>query len=60
MKKEELTKEEEERELKWRVDDAIRNFTEYKKAIQDKKVKEKVIQELKRRSKEYKELAEEL
>lgn len=47
-------------ELKWKVEDAIRSFTEYKKLIADEKVKEKVIAELKKRAKEYKDLAEEL
>jgi len=53
-------KEEKDRELKWKVDDAIRAFTEYKKLIDDEKVKENFIKELKRRAKEYKELSEEL
>lgn len=53
----EITKEE---ELKWRVDDAIRNLTEYKKAVEDEKVKERVIKELEKRAKEYKKIAEEL
>ena len=50
----------EENELKWRVDDAIRAFTEYKKLVEDEKVKNKVIQELKKRAKEYSKLADEL
>lgn len=56
MKKEEREAE----EIKWKVEDAIRSFTEYKKLIADEKVKEKVIAELKKRAKEYKDLAEEL
>lgn len=54
------SKEEKEREMKWKVDDAIRAFTEYKRLTEDSKVKEKVIEELKKRAKEYKDLAEEL
>ena len=50
----------EENEMKWKVEDAIRNFTEYKKAIENEKIREAVIKELKKRSKEYKELSEEL
>ena len=50
----------EENEMKWKVEDAIRNFTEYKKAIENEKIREAVITELKKRSKEYKELSEEL
>ena len=49
-----------EEDLKWKVEDAIRSFTEYKKLVEDKKVKEKVIEELKKRSEEYKLLAKEL
>jgi hypothetical protein len=60
MTKEKMTKEEEERELKWKVDDAIRAFTEYKKLTEDKKIREKVITELKKRANEYNELAKEL
>lgn len=58
MRKEEVKVE--ENELKWRVDDAIRAFTEYKKLVEDEKVKNKVIQELKKRAKEYSKLANEL
>lgn len=50
----------EESELKWKVDDAIRAFTEYKKLVEDKKIREKVIKELEKRSKEYKDLAKQL
>lgn len=53
-------KEDKEQEMKWKVEDAIRSFTEYKKITEDKKVREKVIKELKKRAKEYKELAKEL
>ena len=60
MKKIELTKEEEENELKWRVDDAIESFTRYKKLVEDEKIKEKVIKELKKRADDYKKLASEL
>jgi hypothetical protein len=49
-----------EKELDWKVDDAIRAFTEYKKLTEDKKVKEKMIAELKKRSEEFKELSKEL
>ena len=59
MKKEEV-KEEQEREMKWKVDDAIRAFSEYKRITEDAKVRQKVIEELKKRAKEYKNLAEEL
>lgn len=52
--------EEKDREMQWKVDDAIRAFTEYKKITKDEKVKEKVIEELKERAKEYKNLADEL
>jgi len=58
--KEKLTKEEEEREIKWKVDDAIESFTRYKKLIEDEKIKDKVITELKKRAEEYKKLAEDL
>ena len=47
----------EKEEMKWKVEDAIRSFTEYKRLTEDKKVKEQVIEELKKRAKEYKELA---
>ena len=47
-------------ETKWKVDEAIENFTRYKKAIEDEKIKNEMIKELKKRSKEMKELAEEL
>ena len=60
MKKVELTKEEEANELKWKVDDAIESFTRYKKLVEDEKIKEKVIKELKKRSDDYKKLASEL
>lgn len=50
----------ESEEMKWKVEDAIRSFTEYKKLTEDEQIKEKVIKELKKRAKEYKELAEEL
>ena len=53
-------KEEKVDEMKWKVEDAIDSFTRYKKLIEDKKVKEKVIQELKKRANEYKDLAKEL
>lgn len=53
-------KEDKEQETKWKVEDAIRSFTEYKKLTEDEQIKEKVIKELKKRAKEYKELAEEL
>lgn len=53
-------KEDKEQEMKWKVEDAIRSFTEYKKLTEDEQIKEKVIKELKKRAKEYKELAEEL
>lgn len=58
MRKEEVKAE--ESELKWKVDDAIRAFTEYKKLVEDEKVKNKVIQELKKRAKEFNKLADEL
>ena len=60
MKEVEMTKEDKEREMKWKVEDAIRNLTEYKKAIEDKEVKEKVIKELEKRANEYKTIAKEL
>jgi hypothetical protein len=60
MKKVELTKEEEANELKWKVDDAIESFTRYKKLVEDEKIKEKVIKELKKRADDYKKLASEL
>ncbi len=47
-------------EFKWKVDDAIRAFTEYKRLIEDKKVKEKVIEELKKRADEYKKASKEI
>lgn len=50
----------EESEMKWKVEDAIRNLTEYKKAVEDKKVKENVIKELEKRANEYKKIAKEL
>ena len=56
----EVSKEDKEREMKWKVEDAIRNLTEYKKAIEDEKVKEKVIKELEKRANEYKKIAEEM
>lgn len=59
MKKVELTKEE-ANELKWKVDDAIESFTRYKKLVENEKVKEKVIEELKKRANEYQNLAKEL
>ena len=49
-----------EQEMKWKVDDAIRAFSEFKRLTQDEKVKEKTIKELKKRAEEYKELAKEL
>ena len=49
-----------EQEMKWKVDDAIRTFSEFKRLTQDEKVKEKTIKELKKRAEEYKELAKEL
>lgn len=49
-----------EEEMKWKVDDAIRAFSEFKRLTQDEKVKEKTIKELKKRADEYKELAKEL
>ena len=49
-----------EEEIKWKVDDAIRAFTEYKRLIEDKKIKAKVIEELKRRADEYKKVAKEI
>ena len=58
MKKVELV--EEENELKWKVDDAIESFTRYKKLVEDEKIKEKVIKELKKRADDYKKLASEL
>lgn len=60
MKKVELTKEEEANELKWKVDDAIESFTRYKKLVENEKIKEKVIEELKKRANEYQNLAKEL
>ena len=53
-------KEEKVDEMKWKVEDAIDSFTRYKKLIEDEKVKEKVIKELEKRAKEYKELSKEL
>lgn len=47
-------------ETKWKVDEAIDAFTRYKKAIEDEKIKKEMIKELKRRSKEMKNLADEL
>lgn len=47
-------------EIKWKVDEAISAFTRYKKAIEDEKVKQAMIKELKKRSKEMKALAEDL
>lgn len=49
-----------EEEMKWKVDDAIRAFSEFKRLTQDEKVKEQTIKELKKRADEYKELAKEL
>ena len=60
MKKVELTKEEEANELKWKVDDAIESFIRYKKLVEDEKIKEKVIKELKKRADDYKKIASEL
>lgn len=56
----EISRKDEERELQWKVDDAIRAFSEYKKLIKDEKVKEKVITELKQRAKDFEELSKEL
>lgn len=47
-------------DMKFKVDCAIEAFTRYKKAIEDEKVKKEMIKELKKRSKEMKELANEL
>ena len=60
MSKEEISKKDEERELQWKVDDAIRAFSEYKKLIKDERVKEKVITELKQRAKDFEELSKKL
>ena len=51
---------ESEQEMKWKVDDAIRSLTEYKKLMEDEKVKKATIKELKRRAEEYKKAAKEL
>ncbi len=51
---------ESEQEMKWKVDDAIRSLTEYKKLMQDEKVKKATIKELKKRAEEYKEAAKQL
>lgn len=50
----------EKEEMKWKVDEAISAFTRHKKAIEDEKVKQAMIKELKKRSKEMKKLAEDL
>jgi len=46
--------------MEWKVDEAISAFKRYKQAIEDEKVKQAMIKELKKRSKEMKKLAEEL
>ena len=50
------TKEEE----KWKVDEAVRTLEAYQKLIKDKKLKEKAIEEIANKAKEYKELANKL
>lgn len=55
-----MIKVDKEREIKWKVEEAIDAFTRYKKAIEEEKVKAEMIKELKKKSKEFKELANEL
>jgi hypothetical protein len=50
----------EKEEMEWKVDEAISAFKRYKQAIEDEKVKQAMIKELKKRSKEMKKLAEDL
>ena len=47
-------------ELSWRVDEAIESYKRYKEAVEEKNIKEEMIKELKKRSKEMQDLADEL
>lgn len=47
----------EEKEDKWKVEDAIRTLMEYQKIMKDEELKKKAVKELEKRSKEMKELS---
>lgn len=55
-----MTKEEKSEREKWKIEDAIRTFTEYQKIMEDKDLKEKAIKELEKRADEFKKTASEL
>lgn len=55
-----MTKEDKKREEEWKVEDAVRTLQEYQKIIKDKDLKEKALNKLKEKAKEYEKLSDEL
>lgn len=55
-----LSKEEKTERENWKIEEAVRTLQEYQRIMKDKELKEKAIKKLKEKSKEFKELANEL
>lgn len=56
----ETSKEDTKREEEWKVEEAMHTLMEYQKILEDKKLKEKAIERLKEKAKDFEKIADKL